>query len=307
VKYNLFLPIVEIFKANKDKYNLLNSTILDIFEFILKENNKYLILHIVENYRDIFAPITYVETFKNLFLKYDQYTEPPNEELQDSTTSSATVSEKSIHESQDDYFKESGEKEEISTSFGSLTEEEDRQFKPLVIYKEEQEEKPILSPNSPEKKRLKRKISFNLKMNSVVPNSSSPNKEEEENIEPIPKRRRQTGPEEEEHSSNSENHTSSSGNKEQSNSKEKSNDTLTNQEEHENNKTNTTKQFKESEEAATTKQSKESEEAATPKQQTNKVNEIDSPILNGTSNRVVPTLIISPPSGLTETSKENQV
>lgn len=36
VKYNLFLPIVEIFKANKDKYNLLNSTILDIFEFILK-------------------------------------------------------------------------------------------------------------------------------------------------------------------------------------------------------------------------------------------------------------------------------
>lgn len=48
----------------------------------------------MENYRDIFAPITYVETFKNLFLKYDQYTEPPNEELQDSTTSSATVSEK---------------------------------------------------------------------------------------------------------------------------------------------------------------------------------------------------------------------
>lgn len=36
VKYNLFQPIIEVFVKNKDKYNLLNSTLIEIFDFILK-------------------------------------------------------------------------------------------------------------------------------------------------------------------------------------------------------------------------------------------------------------------------------
>ena len=35
-KRNLFKPIVDAFVANGDRYNLLNSAVLDLFEFIRK-------------------------------------------------------------------------------------------------------------------------------------------------------------------------------------------------------------------------------------------------------------------------------
>jgi protein phosphatase-4 regulatory subunit 3 len=34
VRSNLFAPIVEAFKANKRRYNLLNSALIELFEFI---------------------------------------------------------------------------------------------------------------------------------------------------------------------------------------------------------------------------------------------------------------------------------
>lgn len=34
IKGNLFRPVVEAFKANGDKYNLLNSAMIELFEFI---------------------------------------------------------------------------------------------------------------------------------------------------------------------------------------------------------------------------------------------------------------------------------
>ena len=52
--------------------NLLNSACLDMFELIKRENIKPLILHLVETYRDRLMEITYVDTFQNLVLRYDQ-------------------------------------------------------------------------------------------------------------------------------------------------------------------------------------------------------------------------------------------
>lgn len=52
--------------------NLLNSACLELFEFIKRENIKPIILHIVENYREKLKDITYVDTFQNLILRYDQ-------------------------------------------------------------------------------------------------------------------------------------------------------------------------------------------------------------------------------------------
>ena len=34
VRNNLFLPIVEVFKVNKRRYNLLNSALIELFEYI---------------------------------------------------------------------------------------------------------------------------------------------------------------------------------------------------------------------------------------------------------------------------------
>jgi len=68
--------------------NLLNSACLELFEFIKRENIKAIIVHLVETYREKLQAITYVDTFQNLILRYDQMHEPPTtQELDNSLTS----------------------------------------------------------------------------------------------------------------------------------------------------------------------------------------------------------------------------
>lgn len=43
-KLNLFEPIIEVFKANGSKYNLLNSAIIEIFEFIRRVSANFVCL-----------------------------------------------------------------------------------------------------------------------------------------------------------------------------------------------------------------------------------------------------------------------
>lgn len=68
----LFEPILNIVVETMPRDNLLNSACLEFFEFIKKENIKNIISHLVENYRDTLQQITYVETFSNFIMRYDQ-------------------------------------------------------------------------------------------------------------------------------------------------------------------------------------------------------------------------------------------
>lgn len=68
--------------------NLLNSACLELFEFIKRENIKMIIQHLVDTYREKLQAITYVDTFQNLILRYDQMHEPvTTQELDHSFTS----------------------------------------------------------------------------------------------------------------------------------------------------------------------------------------------------------------------------
>lgn len=68
--------------------NLLNSACLELFEFIKRENIKIIVQHLVETYREKLQDITYVDTFQNLILRYDQMQEPvTTQELDNSFTS----------------------------------------------------------------------------------------------------------------------------------------------------------------------------------------------------------------------------
>ena len=58
--------------ANRTRDNLLHSSILELFEFVRKENIKSLIAHIVENYRDKLTPLTHSDIFKGLVVRHDQ-------------------------------------------------------------------------------------------------------------------------------------------------------------------------------------------------------------------------------------------
>ena len=47
IKGNLFKPIVEVFLANGSRYNLLNSAIIELFEFIKMVRQLYEFINIV--------------------------------------------------------------------------------------------------------------------------------------------------------------------------------------------------------------------------------------------------------------------
>lgn len=72
-KGNLFAPVIDAFVRNNGRYNLLDSAIIEMFEFIKLEDIKTLCSHVVENYGKRLDSIDYVQTFKALRNKYDHY------------------------------------------------------------------------------------------------------------------------------------------------------------------------------------------------------------------------------------------
>ncbi|XP_046402598.1 serine/threonine-protein phosphatase 4 regulatory subunit 3 isoform X1 [Ischnura elegans] len=73
IRGNLFAPVIDAFVRNNGRYNLLDSAILEMFEFIKLEDIKSLCTHVVENFGKVLDGVDYVQTFKALRLKYDQH------------------------------------------------------------------------------------------------------------------------------------------------------------------------------------------------------------------------------------------
>lgn len=72
IKGNLFKPVIDAFFNNNGRYNLLDSAIIEMFEFIKIEDIRSLIRHIVEVYGKRLETVDYVQTFKVIRLKYNQ-------------------------------------------------------------------------------------------------------------------------------------------------------------------------------------------------------------------------------------------
>ncbi len=70
IKGNLFAPVVDAFVRNGGRYNLLDSAVLEMFEFIKMEDIKSLCTHVVESFGPTLDKITYVQTFKALKLRF---------------------------------------------------------------------------------------------------------------------------------------------------------------------------------------------------------------------------------------------
>ena len=63
VKNNLFAPIMATFIANGSKYNLLNSAIVEMIDFIRRGNIKSLVTYIVDNFRECFDQVIVIPVF----------------------------------------------------------------------------------------------------------------------------------------------------------------------------------------------------------------------------------------------------
>ncbi|KAJ3155370.1 Platinum sensitivity protein [Geranomyces michiganensis] len=80
LKKDVLKHVMQAFLDVKSKYNLLNSACLDLFEFIVRENPKPLLAHLVTKYRGELADVTYVKTCQKLIDKYEQNVHPPPED-----------------------------------------------------------------------------------------------------------------------------------------------------------------------------------------------------------------------------------
>jgi protein phosphatase 4 regulatory subunit 3 len=65
-------PVLDVLIATMPRDNLLSSGALDLFEFIKKENVKDLVKHLVVNHREKLLSLSYMPTFRELLLRYDQ-------------------------------------------------------------------------------------------------------------------------------------------------------------------------------------------------------------------------------------------
>jgi len=86
IKGDLFKPVVEAFKNNGNRYNLFNSAIIELFDYLKKEDIKLLIDHFIENYYKGFENIDYVKTFKELkelHDRKDRYDPPCDQDKED--------------------------------------------------------------------------------------------------------------------------------------------------------------------------------------------------------------------------------
>jgi len=90
VEENIFHPIIEKFIIVKDKKNLLNSAILELFNYIVSNNMKILIIHIYNKYFDKLKTINYVNTFELLEKRF-------NEKEKTNQKEDLNKTEKSVH------------------------------------------------------------------------------------------------------------------------------------------------------------------------------------------------------------------
>ncbi|CAF1669254.1 unnamed protein product [Adineta ricciae] len=148
---NLFAPIVDAFKANKRRYNLLNSALIELFEFIRHEDIRTLINYFVENFYSEFESITYVKTFRDLKVRYDAHRDKRERILSESSPTSSTSrfhdnlntthllsiqrlrkDERDLDVDEENWFNDDADENKISsfnhgTAFGDTSDDEDSQ------------------------------------------------------------------------------------------------------------------------------------------------------------------------------------
>ncbi|XP_026457463.1 serine/threonine-protein phosphatase 4 regulatory subunit 3-like isoform X2 [Papaver somniferum] len=115
VKKNHLKPIVDAFIANGDRYNLLNSAVLDLFEYIRKENIKTLIMYIVDSFWSQLVKFEPFATVSQLKLKYEQNKEKIDPEKCINENPRKRYDERALDKEEEDYFNEDSDEEDTAS------------------------------------------------------------------------------------------------------------------------------------------------------------------------------------------------
>ncbi|KAF3511091.1 hypothetical protein F2Q69_00003065 [Brassica cretica] len=127
VKNNMLKPVMDVFIANGNRYNLLNSAVLDLLEHIRKGNATLLLKYIVDAFWDRLAPFQCLASIQAFKIKYEQV-DPRRK-----------VEERALDKEEEDYFNEDSDEEDSASA--SNTQKE----KPASNTQKEQLKPPHLS------------------------------------------------------------------------------------------------------------------------------------------------------------------
>ncbi|KAL9269392.1 Serine/threonine-protein phosphatase 4 regulatory subunit 3B-like protein [Drosera capensis] len=122
VKHNLLKYVIDVFVENGDRYNLLNSAVLDLLEYIRKENLKILIKYVMESFGDKLGKFEHLASVQAFKLRYDQALDnsgtSPSLALEDSMKK---FDERAPEKEEEDYFNEYSDEEDTASASVSRT------------------------------------------------------------------------------------------------------------------------------------------------------------------------------------------
>lgn len=116
VKNNLLKPIIDAFIANGDRYNLLNSSILDLLEHIRKENLRPLLIYVIDSFWSELVKFEHLASIQALKVKYEQLLEKSGAKTNaDAVDPRSKVDERGLDKEEEDYFNEDSEEEDTTS------------------------------------------------------------------------------------------------------------------------------------------------------------------------------------------------
>ncbi|XP_076360377.1 serine/threonine-protein phosphatase 4 regulatory subunit 3-B-like isoform X2 [Tachypleus tridentatus] len=122
---NLVAPVIDSFKRNNGRYNLLDSAILEMFEFIKTEDMKSLGTYVAEMFGKALEKVDYVQTFKSLRLRFEQ----TQDKLKDrSSLERFRRDARQLDEDEEMWFNEEDEMEDNESMNDSMSRKLDAEF-----------------------------------------------------------------------------------------------------------------------------------------------------------------------------------
>ncbi|KAI0504247.1 hypothetical protein KFK09_015197 [Dendrobium nobile] len=116
-KNNLLKPIIEVFVENGNRYNMLHSGVLDLLEYIRKENHKTLILYIVDTFWDKLKRFEHLGTIQALRIKYEQSLENGDAKTTVNVANPRKrIDDRALEKEEEDYFNEDSDEEDSASA-----------------------------------------------------------------------------------------------------------------------------------------------------------------------------------------------
>ncbi|KAL0699376.1 hypothetical protein Bca4012_055498 [Brassica carinata] len=117
VKNNMLKPVMDVFIANGNRYNLLNSAVLDLLEHIRKGNATLLLKYIVDTFWDQLAPFQCLTSIQAFKIKYEQCLESAlPKSSADEVDPRRRVEERALEKEEEDYFNEDSDEEDSASA-----------------------------------------------------------------------------------------------------------------------------------------------------------------------------------------------